>query len=46
MTTKDMTLLAEVMGLLADSKSLPHRNKDHLLSGDFTSCQECHITSD
>lgn len=42
----DISLLAEVLELLADGKPLPVRNKDHSLSGNFSRCRECHITPD
>lgn len=42
----DMTLLTEILKLLASGESLPAKNKDHNLSGNFAGCRECHITPD
>ncbi len=42
----DMTLLTEILELLASGESLPAKNKDHNLSGNFAGCRECHITPD
>lgn len=42
----DLTLLTEVIKLLAAGKELPKKNKDHNLSGNFTGCRECHIAPD
>ncbi len=42
----DMSLLTEILKLLASGESLPAKNKDHNLSGNFAGCRECHITPD
>lgn len=42
----DLDLLKEVINILADGESLPQKNRDHLLSGDYSGCRECHIASD
>lgn len=42
----DLDLLKEVINILADGKSLPQKNRDHLLSGDYSGCRECHIAPD
>jgi len=42
----DMFLITEVIKKLAAEKPLPERNKDHLLSGNYTGCRECHVTPD
>ena len=42
----DVRLLEKVIGLLADQKPLPEKNRDHQLSGDYAGCRECHITPD
>lgn len=42
----DMSLLDEVVGLLANGDLLPARFHDHTLSGNFIGCRECHITPD
>ncbi|GHV58879.1 hypothetical protein FACS1894103_1170 [Campylobacterota bacterium] len=35
-----------VVALLADKKPLPASMRDHLLSGAFRDCRECHIKPD
>ena len=42
----DIDLLTEIIKKLADGETLPEKNKDHPLSGDFFGCRECHITPD
>lgn len=42
----DISLLTEVIKQLANGETLPAKNKDHLLSGDFAGCRECHVTPD
>lgn len=42
----DLDLLKEVINILADGESLPQKNHDHLLSGDYSGCRECHIAPD
>lgn len=42
----DISLLTEVIKLLAAGKALPAKNKDHDLFGDYAGCRECHITPD
>ena len=42
----DISLLTEVIRKLAAGESLPAKNKDHPLSGDYAGCRECHITPD
>lgn len=42
----DIRLLEEVVGLLAQRKTLPERYRDHSLSGNYVGCRECHITPD
>jgi mRNA interferase YafQ len=39
-------LLMEVVNLLADDTPLPHRNFDHLLSGEWNDHHDCHIRPD
>ncbi len=41
-----ISLLEEVITLLAEQKPLPEKYKDHSLSGDYEGCRECHITPD
>lgn len=42
----DMKLMEDVIGLLADGRPLPERNRDHALPGGFAGCRECHIAPD
>lgn len=42
----DISLLTEVIKILAAGEQLPARNKDHSLTGNFAGCRECHITPD
>ncbi len=42
----NLTLLTEIIELLADGKPLPDKNRDHSLSGDYSGCRECHIAPD
>lgn len=42
----DMVLLTEILKKLAAGEDLPARNRDHMLSGDYAGCHECHITPD
>ncbi len=42
----NLSLLGEVVDLLAEGKSLPEKNKDHILMGNYVGCRECHITPD
>jgi mRNA interferase YafQ len=39
-------LLMEVVNLLANDTSLPRRNFDHPLSGEWTDHRDCHIRPD
>lgn len=39
-------LLEEIIGKLAKGESLPEKNKDHSLGGNYTGCRECHIAPD
>ena len=42
----DLSLLTEILKKLANGESLPEKNRDHLLTGNFSRCRECHITPD
>ena len=51
----DISLLTEIIKKLANGETLPEKNKDHNLGGDyrdhnlignFCGCRECHITPD
>ena len=39
-------MLTEIIKKLANGETLPEKNWDHNLSGDYSSCRECHITPD
>lgn len=43
---KDLDLLEEVVNKLQKSETLPPKNCDHLLSGDWRGFRECHISPD
>ncbi len=42
----NISLLENVIEMLANEKTLPQKYKDHPLSGDYSDCRECHITPD
>ena len=42
----DLSLLTEILKKLANGESLPEKNRDHLLTGNFSGCRGCHITPD
>lgn len=42
----DTRLMEAVISLLAEQKELPKKYKDHILSGNYQGCRECHITPD
>lgn len=42
----NIRLLEEVIEMLANSRPLPEKHRDHGLSGDYEGFRECHITSD
>lgn len=42
----DMSLLKEVIDILACGKQLPQKYCDHFLSGDYNGYRECHIQPD
>ena len=42
----DISLLTEVIKILASGMSLPEKNRDHALSGNFSKYRECHISPD
>lgn len=44
--SKDMSLLDEVITLLAQGKPLPERNRDHALTGSYAGHRSCHIQPD
>ncbi|MCR5503314.1 MAG: type II toxin-antitoxin system YafQ family toxin [Lachnospiraceae bacterium] len=42
----DIRLLKEVLKILEKGKPLPEKYHDHMLSGTFKGCRECHILPD
>lgn len=42
----DISLLTEVIKILAEGDQLPQKCKDHSLSGNWVNHRECHITPD
>jgi mRNA interferase YafQ len=42
----DLTLLNQVVDLLASCQPLPPKYRDHPLVGTYSGCRECHITPD
>ena len=42
----DLSLITEVIALLASGQSLPEKHLDHSLKGNYKDCRECHITPD
>lgn len=42
----DLSLLTDIIKKLAAGESLPEKNKDHALGGNYQYCRECHITPD
>ena len=42
----DISLLTNVLTILANGEPLPAKYKDHDLSGNYEGCRECHITPD
>ncbi len=42
----NLSLLSEVILVLANGEKLPAKNKDHTLTGNFSGCRECHIAPD
>ncbi|RNC29590.1 MAG: mRNA interferase YafQ [Candidatus Dichloromethanomonas elyunquensis] len=42
----DLSLITEVIKIIASGEELPAKYKDHYLSGNYARCRECHITPD
>jgi len=42
----NIQLLHDIVNLLVAGIPLPDKNKDHMLTGDWTGHRECHITPD
>ena len=43
---RNLTLLSDVVKTLASGAPLDAKYRDHILSGNFDGCRECHITPD
>ncbi len=42
----DLSLLKDVIRMLANGEVLPEKYRDHQLTGNYTNCRECHIKPD
>lgn len=42
----DMQLIRHVMESLENQETLPPKNKDHFLTGNYTGFRECHVQPD
>ena len=42
----NMKLMDEVVTMLSNGETLPEKNKDHALVGNYVGKRECHITPD
>jgi mRNA interferase YafQ len=42
----NISLLTEVIRILASGACLPEKYNDHALTGSFVNCRECHIQND
>lgn len=42
----NISLITDIIKKLANGETLPEKNKDHALSGNYSGCRECHITPD
>ena len=42
----DLSLLTDIIKRLAAGETLPEKNRDHNLSGNYAGCRECHIAPD
>ena len=42
----DMDLLTDIIKKLARGETLPLKNRDHQLAGEYAGCRECHVTPD
>ena len=40
----DISLLTDIIKKLANGETLPEKNRDHSLIGDYSGCRECYIT--
>ena len=42
----DLSLISDIIKILASGETLEQKHKDHKLIGNFSNCRECHITPD
>ncbi len=42
----DISRIKAVIEKIANGEKLPEKNKDHILTGNYKGCRECHITPD
>lgn len=42
----DISLLTDIIKKLSAGESLPPKNMDHMLIGNYIGCRECHVTPD
>jgi addiction module toxin, relE/stbE family len=42
----NISLLTDVLNILANGEKLPRKYKDHSLIGNYKNCRECYITPD
>lgn len=42
----DINLLTDIIRKLANGETLDKKHRDHMLSGEYAGCHECHITPD
>ena len=42
----DLKLISEIIKKLANGETLPEKNKDHVLTGNYSGRRKCHITPD
>lgn len=42
----DISLITDVIKILAKGETLPEKYRDHTLSGEYSGCRECHIQPD
>ena len=42
----DISVLRDVITMLAEGMPLPEKYRDHALTGDYAGCRECHLAPD
>jgi len=46
LSTSNQDLVLDIVSYLANGKSLETKYQDHLLTGNFKGCRECHVKPD